>query len=88
MWYDDIKGLRVSTSYSKKKGAVSYAQLQLGEPYSLFTTRNSTSSWYCSKLIWAAYKSQGLDLESTFNAMMITPGDLLESPHTSVFYSS
>jgi uncharacterized protein YycO len=86
--YDDIKGLRVSTTYSKKSGAVSYAERQLGEPYTLFTTRNSTDSWYCSKLIWAAYMSQGIDLESTINAMMITPGDLLESPHTSVFYQS
>lgn len=86
--YNDIKGLRVKTTSATKSKAVTYAEGQLGEPYSLFSTRNSTNSWYCSKLVWAAYYYNGLDLESTFTAGMITPGDLLESPHTSVFYSS
>lgn len=84
--YDKIKGLKVSATATQKSGAVKYAELQLGDPYG-FTTRNDTSTWYCSKLVWAAYKGQGIDLEP-HTAMLITPGDILSSPYVSVFYNT
>ena len=32
-------------------------------------------SWYCSRLVWAAYKNQGIDIETTgsINEPGITP---------------
>lgn len=88
--YDEIKGLRVSTSSTNKSKAVQYAEAQLGEPYSLFATRNQSSKWYCSLLVWRAYKEQGIDIEGTNGDIggYVTPGDILDSPYTSVFYSS
>ncbi|MBN4050715.1 MAG: hypothetical protein COA82_11230 [Alkaliphilus sp.] len=90
--YSEIKGLRVSgTSSSEKSEAVSYAENQIGEPYSLATTHWTTDKWYCSKLVWRAWYNQGFDIEGrTYEprGSHVTPGDILDSPLTSVFYSS
>ena len=57
---------------------------QLGKKYSLDGSRNtsfSTSNWYCSELVWAAYNYIGLDIEDG-NFGLITPGDILDSANT------
>lgn len=90
--YSEIKGLRVSSaSYSQKLAAVNYAKRQVDEPYKLASGRWSEDKWYCSKLAWRAYYEQGIDLEGrTYEprGAFVTPGDLLDSPLTKVFYSS
>ncbi|MCA1031370.1 hypothetical protein LCL95_10065 [Bacillus timonensis] len=90
--YNEIKGLRVSpASSSQKSSAVSYAANQIGEPYVFNTDRWSTNEWYCSKLVWRAYYQQGIELEGRkyeTRGNYVTPGDILDSPNTYVFYSS
>jgi len=53
--------------------AVSFAreQEQVRKPYDIDYTQSSSAadspSWYCSELVWAAYLSQGIDIEDTVN---------------------
>jgi|GEM_PF-4499143 len=90
--YTDIKGMHVTpATTTNKNNAVSYAANQIGEPYKLSGGRWSEDSWYCSKLVWRAYYNQDIDLEGRnleARGTHVTPGDILDSPHTSVFYSS
>lgn len=90
--YDDIKGLEViNASDTAKENAVAYAEAQYGEPYTMATTHWTTDKWYCSKLVWRAWYEQGYDIEGyilELRGTHVTPGDILDSPLTSVFYSS
>lgn len=51
-------------SWSEKSHAVGFGNKQYGKPYSIVTTLNDTSKWYCSKLTNAMWASQGYDLRS------------------------
>lgn len=90
--YNRIKGLQVDNSTSSEKSnAVAYADKQIGKPYNLLTTHWTEDEWYCSKLVWRAWYEQGYDIEGrTYEprGTHVTPGDILDSPLTSVFYSS
>lgn len=73
-----------------KSNAVGYANLQIGEPYDLLSGRWTTDKWYCSKLVWRAWYEQGFDLEGRnleLRGTHVTPGDILDSPLTTVFHS-
>jgi uncharacterized protein YycO len=60
---------RVSTSYSKKVNAVNFMKAQIGKPYDFkwltyFGGKEVYgSSYYCSELAWAGYKTQGVDID-------------------------
>ena len=60
---------RVSTTYSKKVAAVNFMKAQLGKPYDyIWLTyfggkQVYGSSYYCSELAWAGYKTQGVDID-------------------------
>lgn len=88
--YTQIKGVRVAGATSTDKtNAVNYAIAQLGEGYSLTSGRWTTDLWYCSKLVWRAWYEQGFDTEGRnleARGTHVTPGDILDSPLTTVFY--
>lgn len=90
--YSRIKGMSVSgASSSEKTDAVDYAEGEIGDPYSLATTHWTTDQWYCSKLVWRAWYEQGYDIEGRKyepRGSHVTPGDILDSPLTTVFYTS
>jgi uncharacterized protein YycO len=60
---------RVSTSYSKKVGAVNFMKSKIGKPYDykwltyIGGKEVYGSSYYCSELAWAGYKTQGVDID-------------------------
>lgn len=59
--------LRVKNSTTNnRESAIYFCQQQLGKPYDLNLSRKQTSinssGWYCSELIYAAYKYTGLDI--------------------------
>ncbi|MBO4626835.1 MAG: hypothetical protein J5645_02505 [Lachnospiraceae bacterium] len=61
-----------------------FLEKQIGKKYSLVLFRRNTSedssSWYCSELVWAAYKSVGIDLEKTGSSEPgVTPHDINEN---------
>lgn len=88
--YNSIKGLYVrGASRRDCINAVGYCENQIGEPYNMWSDRWSEDEWYCSKLVWRAWYEQGYDLEGrTYEprGTHVTPGDILDSPLTVVFY--
>ena len=81
---DDRAGtvLRVTgATSSQKSDAISFCVSQIGKSYDLgayHRTSSSSTGWYCSELVWAAYYNQGIDLESTRGAM-VTPDEIKNS---------
>ena len=77
--------LRVkSATTTQKNNAVSFCVGEVGSKYSLdfaHDTSSSETDWYCSELAWAAYKNQGIDIETTgwLNEPGITPRDIYRS---------
>ncbi len=78
---------RVSgASTSQKDSAVNFCKNQLGKSYSLDFAKDTSSNeknWYCSELVWAAYKNQGIDIEVAGNGEPgVTPRDIRNSSLT------
>lgn len=84
--YPEAYGLWVpGVSYTKRIEAKDFCENQKGEPYTVFTSKTSTSSWYCSKLDWASYyHTSGLDLDAD-GGYWVWPVDLVNDNDTSVF---
>lgn len=80
--------LRVSSATEEQRDrAVSFCIGQLGKDYSLHTPKHSSpssSSWYCSELVWAAYKNQGIELHNIPTAGEVFPADLYASNKTTI----
>lgn len=66
--------------------AVSFCVGELGSSYKLDLAKDTSSAetdWYCSELVWAAYKNQGIDIEvSGLGEPGITPHDILNCSKT------
>ncbi|MDR2799618.1 MAG: hypothetical protein LBB07_03300 [Bifidobacteriaceae bacterium] len=63
--------------------AVNFELAQIGKPYSFdyfsFGYNIDRSSWYCSELAWAGYKSQGIEIRnqgSSETKVAVTPRDV------------
>ena len=79
--YKDAKGYSVSgTSMSTREKAVSYAESKLCAPYNFnFFNKTNTSAFYCSQIVWKAWKQQGVELDYN-GGDAVWPGDLDKSP--------
>lgn len=68
--------------------AINFCINQLDKPYKFDLAKDTSSDeedWYCSELVWAAYKNQGIDIEvSGISEPGITPRDILNSSKTTV----
>ena len=67
--------------------AVEFCLSQLGKKYAIDFRKDTDpfqTDWYCSELVWAGYKNQGIDIETTalFNEPGVTPRDILNSDLT------
>lgn len=77
--------LRVKNATTKQiNKAVAFSVSQRDKDYFLDfkkDTKSSEKDWYCSELVWASYKNQGINLETTgwLNEPGITPRDILRS---------
>ncbi len=88
--------LRPIANNEAKKASVTFCISQLDKKYNLDLRKDygkNEPDWYCSELVWAAYKNQGKDLETTgvLNEPGITPRDILRSSETStidIYHSS
>ncbi len=80
---------RYSISSSDMTKIINFLVGQLGKKYKMgrLLTEDvrgesyNEPDWYCSELVWAAYKYVGLDIEDG-NVGYITPGDILDSGNT------
>jgi len=84
--YPDAYGLWVpSVTAARRTAARDFARAQLGEPYVINASKTNDQAWYCSKLVWAAYRrTSGVDLDAD-GGYFVWPVDLLNDPATYVF---
>lgn len=92
-WYSRYKtcyGAYVKNiSQAQKDKAANWAKGQMGKPYNYdFYNPNTRKAFYCSQLVWAAYKDTlGINLENAaLCGNAIHPSELLMSSRVSVFY--
>ncbi len=84
--FTDARGFWVSgADGADYDGAEGVAKAQLGEPYTIWTTKSNTSEWYCSKLVWYGWKQQGYELDHDGGTYVI-PADLENDSQTTRFY--
>ncbi len=64
--YDTVAILRVNTNNDVRNAAVLFAYQQLGKPYDYkwYTKHVYGDKYYCSELVWAAYKANGVDIDA------------------------
>ena len=82
-------GLSVKrTSAGQDAAAARWARSQKGKPYNInFYDRDTRSRFYCSQLVWAAYKdTAGIDLDTPKWGHAIHPVELAESSEVSVMF--
>lgn len=83
--YKNVTILRAKDATQEKRlAAINFCVSQLGKSYGLDfgkDTSKDEKDWYCSELVWAAYKKQGIDIETTgiWNEPGITPHDIYNS---------
>jgi Permuted papain-like amidase enzyme, YaeF/YiiX, C92 family len=83
--YDRSYGLWVPSQYHHHLQARQFAQRQIGKPYVLSPIKTDTRSYYCSKLVWCAWRyTAGIDLDAD-NGLYVWPVDLINSPLTTLF---
>lgn len=70
--------LRVSgRTWGQRVAAANYANSRVGKPYRLLTRKKNTKKYYCSKLVWQAYKyTSNLDIDYN-GGFFVTPMNVL-----------
>lgn len=69
----------------QRMGAVTHAANRIGQKYNwMFLNKTSSTSTYCSQLVWQAYYQQGIDLDFD-QGPAVFPRDLTRSPMSYVF---
>lgn len=64
-------------SSSQRANAAYYAEAQRGKPYNWnWLWKYDTSRFYCSALVWRAYKQQGRELDPSWWDPAVSPTDL------------
>lgn len=81
--YSEICLLRVKATPEQKQAAVKYARSHLGELFYPVAFRPGERIWNCTKIVWEAYRQQGINLESNGD-IWISPDDFYDSPWVEV----
>ncbi|HCT4600046.1 TPA: hypothetical protein OTY10_000509 [Enterococcus faecalis] len=87
-----VYGVRVrGASYNDYKNAASYAirQANAKKPYNKnFFNKGTTAKFYCSQLVWRAWKNQGFEVDrmNLGNYEPVSPAELVGGDGTYVFY--
>jgi|SRR5690554_602662 len=74
----------ISALQNHRIGAVNFCINQLGESYGLNPLKSwddATWMWYCSQLVWAGYKNQGIDIDYD-GGPTILPTDIVKDRKT------
>ncbi len=86
---DEAGVYRVDVEDEVKEAAVEFALEQVGKPFNMFwvNKRVHGSSYYCSELVWASYKVNGICIDanpgwSWTYANGVAPAELAEHPDT------
>jgi cell wall-associated NlpC family hydrolase len=82
---DRAWGLWVPREANHGPAVRDWAYRQMGKPYNLLAAKTDLRSFYCSKLVWAAWRyTAGVDLDAD-GGYWVWPADLVNSPNTRVF---
>jgi hypothetical protein len=82
---DQAWGLWVPKATAFAVAARNFAYSQMGKPYNILGAKTDLRSFYCSKLVWAAWRyTSGLDLDAD-GGYWVWPIDLVNSRNTRVF---
>lgn len=93
-WYVRRGKRKIISEKEARLRAVKFARSQLGEPYSIKTSKWNENQWYCSLLIYKSYSRTvtGMYLESYGNSPslragpIVTPEDLVDSPRSKIYH--
>lgn len=78
-------GVRVSGGSAFRAAARDWAARQIGKPYNILGTKTDLRSFYCSKLVWGAWRyTYGADLDAD-GGYWVWPIDLVNSARTYLF---
>ena len=61
-----VYGKVITSNKVQRINAINFAEGQIGKPYNALELKDpsfDSEAWYCSELVWAAYLSQGIDLD-------------------------
>lgn len=74
---DNIDEQTIFLAYNNGTVAINYARKQKGEPFdnNYLTSKWNTSKWYCSKLVWRAYKEQNREIDRD-GGYWVSPKDI------------
>lgn len=80
----------VNTSATVRNRAVSFAQNRVGYAYNFDWFRNKKiydSVYNCSQLVWAAYKTQGIELDggTAIGNSFVSPQDIIQAAETTTY---
>ncbi|WP_051286732.1 YiiX/YebB-like N1pC/P60 family cysteine hydrolase [Paenibacillus taiwanensis] len=74
-------------SSSNYANAASYAENQVGKSYNWwFINPWRDDAFYCSQLVWKAWKSQGIDVDYVTIDPIVTPIEIAKSGNTVIYY--
>ena len=82
-FYDWACILRVKLSPEEREKVLQYAQQQEFKPFYPAAFKTGERYWNCTKLIWAAYRQVGIDLDAASD-LWISPDALYFSPYIEI----
>jgi uncharacterized protein YycO len=88
-WLTPVIMKKILTETVARSLVVSYALAQMGEPFTIATTKFHTGYWYCSKLIFKSYTMTlyNMNMETKPVGIWVTPEDLVDSRKTEVYHT-
>ncbi len=81
--YQTASIIRVKTDQKTREQAVDYALQHRNKIFYPVAFKAGERYWNCSKIIWMAYKKQGIDLEE-INDLWIAPDVFFNSPRVEI----
>lgn len=92
LWYVPWSKRKIITENEARKRVVAYTREQLGEPYTLASTKWNEKSWYCSSIVYKSYSRTvtGMYLETYDDiraGFFVTPEDLFDSRRTKEYFA-
>jgi uncharacterized protein YycO len=78
----------IRTTEAQDNAASNWCYSQKGKPYNFnYLNVDTRSSFYCSQLVWAAFKDNyGIDLNTSAYGRAVHPMELVNSPETGLIY--
>lgn len=81
--YSEISLLRVKAQPEQKQAAVDYVKSRQGGLFYPVAFKPGERFWNCSKIVWEAYRLQGINLEESQD-IWISPDEFYKSPWVQV----